>query len=202
MSANNYFKEIEKIIEKGNNRFIEIVETDRQEEKLMLDFFRERYTHFIHFKFLRENKWNVIWEEKTELKFIRTGQTPKSGNHDLVVLNENNRPIAGFEFFLGYVVGDSPPFSYNSFKTHLNDDYQKLVKSNMKAAYLLNYIYKGSSPRSSEAYTRKMEVTYQNHLSNCIMECEELVSKHKKSITIIGITIRIIRIFFFSIYSL
>lgn len=172
---------IEKIIEEGNNRFIKNIEKGEESEKLMLEFFREKFTHFTLYKLFRKNGWNVDFEKESEVKLSRTGKSPRSGNHDLVILDKNNNRIAGLEMFLGYDVGKEKQLTYRQFHKHIFEDYEKLINSSLKAAYIINYFYKGIAPRSSPAYTDKKEKSYQNHLIDCVTECERLVKKHKNS---------------------
>jgi len=181
MPANNYLKEIEKIIEEGNNKFVEILDTANKDEKILLEFFREKYTHFILYKLFKNNGWNVDFEKKTEVKLLRTGKNPRSGNHDLMIFDKKGNRIAGLELFLGYDVGKEKQLTYRQFRDHIIEDYEKLINSNLKAAYIINYFYKGITKRASIAYTEKKEKSYQNHLMNCVIECEKLVKKHKES---------------------
>ena len=188
----NDLNEIEKIIEEGNKEFVKIVRIGREDEKSMLEFFREKFNQFILYKLFRKNGWNVSFEEKTESKFSKTGRIFRSGNHDLVILDDKFRPIAGLEIFLGYDAGKQHQLNYESFKEHLYSDYQKLVISSLQAAYIVNYFYKGSSQRSPLGYTTKKETSYLTHLTNCVIECEELVKKHKNSNSEIKLVIWIV----------
>lgn len=170
----------EKIIEKINKRFIEIIESDNPEEKLRLEFFREKYTHFMLYSELKKNEWNVIWEKETELKFKVTGNKDKSGNHDLVVVGGDNKPVAGFEIFLGYDVGEKS-FTSTQFKEHLLKDYKKLINSSMDKVYIINYFYKGESKRSTKDRTDKKKKKYLEHFSSCVSACNKIAKKHKDS---------------------
>ena len=170
--------DFEKIIEKINKRFIEIVESGDQEEKLRLGFFREKYTHFMVYSELVKNEWEVRWEKETELKFRVTGNKDKSGNHDLVVVDRDEKPVAGFEFFLGYDVGEKS-FTSTQFNKHLQKDYKKLINSSMNEIYIINYFYKGESKRSTQERTEKKEKRYQEHISSCVSACNEIAEEHK-----------------------
>jgi hypothetical protein len=167
-------------VEKINKRFIAIAESEELEEKLLLDFFREKYTHFMLYSELIKNNLYVQWEKKTKLKFRVMGNIDRSGNHDLVVVDKNNNALAGFEIYLGYDVGQKS-FTASQFEKHLLIDYNKLMNSNMSEVYIINYFYKGCSKRSTPNRTEKKEEVYRQHFSSCVSICKNLAMKHQKS---------------------
>lgn len=178
---------IEKIIEKANDEFKRIVESCSDEEKPKLKLFKEKYIHFIVYSLFKKKEMEIISEYPTEWKFKRKGKKKQSGNHDLVLFDRDNNPVAAFEFFLGYDVTEKKGgkikdrnLDSKKFKEHLEMDYEKLKNSGLTEIYILNYFYKGKSKRAPYNIERK-ENSYQNHFTKCLFTCEELVKKQKDS---------------------
>lgn len=176
----NVYTDIEGIIEIANERFIKTVESVDTDKKLMLEFFREKYIHFVLYSVFKKKGWIVRSEGPTKWKFTVTGKTPRSGNHDIVLLDRNEKPVAAFEIFLGFDVGEKNLDS-SAFKKHLGKNYKKLINSDLSEVYILNYFYKGKSERSSSNRSAKKEKSYQEHFSLCVSACNDLVEKHKAS---------------------
>ena len=95
----NVYTDIEGIIEIANEHFIKTVESVNTDEKLMLAFFREKYIHFVLYSLFKKKGWNVRSEWPTKWKFTVTGKKPQSGNHDIVLFDRNEKPVAIFDFF-------------------------------------------------------------------------------------------------------
>jgi hypothetical protein len=176
----NVYTDIEGIIEIANEQFIKTAESIDTDEKLMLEFFREKYIHFVLYSLFKKKGWNVRSEWPTKWKFIVTGKTPQSGNHDIVLFDRNEKPVAIFEFYLGFDVGEKNLDS-SDFKKHLDKDYKKLINSDLCEVYILNYFYKGKSERSSPNRSARKEKSYQEHFSLCVSACNELAKEHKAS---------------------
>ena len=176
----NVYTDIEGIIEIANEHFIKTVESIDTDEKLMLEFFREKYIHFVLYSLFKKKGWNVRSEGPTKWKFTVNGKKPRSGNHDIILFDRNEKPVVAFEIFLGFDVGEKNLDS-NNFKKHLDKDYKKLKNSDLSEVYILNYFYKGKSERSSPNRSAKKEKSYQEHFSLCVSACNELAEKHKAS---------------------
>ena len=99
----NVYTDIEGIIEKANEHFIKTVESVDTDEKMMLEFFREKYIHFVLYSLFKKKGCNVRSEWPTKWKFTVTGKTPQSGNHDIVLFDRNKKYsnfIAGSQILL------------------------------------------------------------------------------------------------------
>lgn len=160
-----------KIVESVCNDYIDMIATGNRDEKMRLDFFREKYLHFLLYSALTEKGFRVYSEQSSEYKFIRSGTLPQSGKIDCVIM-DNDKPLVGFEIFLGYDV-DNKRINSNSFKKHLDIDYNKLLNSTMEDVYILNFFYKGKVERSSPGYTKKREKAYEDHFLNCLEICKK-----------------------------
>lgn len=177
MDSNDISK-IEENINRVNEFFGEIIKHDGKQDIDMLEFFRERYLHYLLFVALKEDEFKVVNEQGTVGKFARTGEKAVSGRFDLAILDGQSVPIIGIEFFLGWDVGYGKSLISSSFSEHLRKDYENLLSSNLKVSYILNYFYKGPTGRASDASTdRKME-SYDQHFNNCRKACEELAKEH------------------------
>lgn len=190
MNQMNLDEKISRIIQDAitetNERFIETIMSENDsEEKIMFEFFREKYIHYLLYSaFIRNQElknlnYRIEAEAATHLKFIVTGNYPKSGKHDIVINDRYNNPTAGFEFFLGYDKGYNN-LNSKSFIDHFDKDYMKLTKdSNLKSGFLLNYFYKGNSERETPNKTIRKERSYQSHLLKCKEKMEVLFKKHR-----------------------
>ena len=192
----NISKIIQSVIIKTNERFIKtIMLEDESEEKSMFVLFREKYIHYLLYSALAKNQklknldYSVGEEVATHLKFVVTGNYPKSGRHDIVIIDRNNNPIVGFEIFLGYDKGHYNLTS-KSFIKHLDKDYMKLTKdSKLKRAFLLNYFYKSGSERETSNKTKRKERSYQSHLLKCKEKMIELNRNHRSYDSLIELSI-------------
>ena len=179
LEENKIVKEILKSIEDVNQHFLMFVESNDDKEKERLHFFREKYLQFLIYSSLKKKEFMILPEESTELKFSITGKKERSGNHDLILVH-NDQKFAGFEFYLGYDV-DYKNLNSNDFSKHLKKDYEKLIKSSLAEIFILNYFFKSHSKRSSHGKVIRKEKSYQEHFKLCHKFCEELVKNHKES---------------------
>ncbi len=173
---------VDEVIKETNKKFIEtVMAKNKSKEKIMFEFFREKYIHYLLYSNFSSNQefkklgYHIEAEAATHLKFIVTGNYPKSGRHDIIIRDEKGKPVVGFEIFLGYDK-DNKTLNSRSFIAHLEKDHMKLTKDpNLKHAYLLNYFYKGRSKRVGLERTKRKEKSYQDHLLKCKKRMEKMV---------------------------